>query len=170
MEAEKIIQLLGLKPHPEEGGFYSEVYRSDESVSGNALHERYASGRANGTSIYYLLTRDTFSAMHRLKSDEIFHFYMGDPVGILMLTPDGSGKKAYLGTDLEAGMRPQVTVPKNVWQGSRLLPGGRYALLGTTVAPGFEFEDYENGSFEHLAEKYPSWIEEIKPLVRGRHS
>ena len=83
--------------------------------------------------------------MHRLQTDEIFHFYLGDPVEMLQLGPDDSGKVLILGTNLLRGMRPQVIVPAGVWQGSRLLPGGRFALLGTTVSPGFERADYENG-------------------------
>src|SRR5581483_11176343 len=100
---------------------------------------------AAATAIYYLLTPDTVSAMHRLATDEIFHFYLGDPVEMLQLRPDGSHRVAILGPDLDAGQRPQIVVPRGVWQGARLVPGGRFALLGTTVAPGFDYADYETG-------------------------
>jgi predicted cupin superfamily sugar epimerase len=82
------------------------------------------------------LTPDTFSALHRLASDEVFHFYLGDPVEMLQVWPDGSHRVVLIGTDLAAGERPQVVVPRGIWQGARLRPGGRFALLGTTVAPG----------------------------------
>ncbi len=108
-----------------------------------ALPSRYGGARAAGTAIYYLLTPDTFSAMHRLASDEIFHFYLGDPVEMLHLHPDGTHQVLVIGPDLEAGQRPQVIVPRHTWQGARLIPGGRYALLGTTVAPAFDYTDYE---------------------------
>ncbi len=88
---------------------------------------------------------DTFSEMHRLKSDEVFHFYMGDAVEMLRLYPGGRGERVVIGTDLAAGQRPQVVVEKNIWQGSRLVRGGSWALMGCSVSPGFEFEDYEAG-------------------------
>ncbi|HEY7676597.1 MAG TPA: cupin domain-containing protein, partial [Candidatus Methylomirabilis sp.] len=142
MTADALKTLLGLRPHPAEGGFFVETYRAGEGVPAEALPARYGGARAFSTAIYYLLTPDTFSAMHRLASDEVFHFYLGDPVEMLHLFPDGSGRAVTLGPDLLAGMRPQVVVPRGVWQGSRLAPGGRLALLGTTVAPGFDLADY----------------------------
>ena len=104
--------------------------------------------------------------MHRLASDEVFHIYLGDPVEMLQLFPNGSGNVVTLGQDLEKGMRPQVVVPRGVWQGSRLVPGGRFALLGTTVAPGFEFADYEQGRRDDLLEAYPAFREIILALAR----
>ena len=142
---EALCALLGLVPHPIEGGFFAETYRSADLLPGDALPARYRGARAAGTAIYYLLTPETFSAMHRLGSDEIFHFYLGDPVEMLQLAPDGSHRVVVIGPDLEAGERPQVVVPRGVWQGARLRPGGRLALLGTTVAPGFDYADYETG-------------------------
>ncbi len=164
---EDIIRILGLKPHPAEGGCFAEVYRSGETVDGEALPPRYGGRRALATAIYYLLTPVTFSCMHRLESDEIFHFYAGDPVEMLNLRPDGSGGVIVLGPDLTAGMRPQVVVPRGVWQGSRLAPGGEFALLGTTVSPGFEFEDYEPGTRDALCRAYPGFKEMITALTRG---
>jgi uncharacterized protein len=133
---EALRALLGLVPHPIEGGFFTETYRSADLLPGDTLPARYRGPRAAATAIYYLLTPETFSAMHRLGSDEIFHFYLGDPVEMLQLAPDGSHRVVVIGPDLEAGQRPQVVVPRGVWQGARLRPGGRLALLGTTVAPG----------------------------------
>lgn len=165
MTAEEIIALLGLKPHPKEGGFFSETYRAGEIIPPGILPARYAGPRTFGTCIYYLLTAATFSAMHRLQSDEIFHFYLGDPVEMLQLSIDGTGQTVLLGGDLRAGMRPQVIVPRGVWQGSRLLAGGTFALLGATVAPGFEFVDYEHGRRVDLIRSHPQFREEIVALT-----
>ena len=141
LTVEALCALLGLEPHPTEGGFFVETYRSDERLPAAALPSRYRAARAIGTAIYYLLTPATFSAMHRLASDEVFHFYLGDPVEMLQLWPDGSHRVVTIGTAFETGERPQVVVPCDVWQGARLRPGGRFALLGTTVAPGFDYAD-----------------------------
>ncbi len=164
--AEQLIALLHLKPHPEEGGHFAETYRSDESIPGKALPPRYRGARSFTTAIYYLLTAASFSAMHRLQTDEIFHFYLGDPVEMLQLLPDGSGRIVLIGTDIEGGMEPQVLVPKGVWQGSRLLSGGHFALLGTTVSPGFEFSDYETGERDLLVRSYPGFRNQILSLTK----
>ena len=157
---------LGLKPHPEEGGYFTETYRSGESIPEEALPGRYQGVRSFGTAIYYLLTLKSFSSIHRLRSDEIFHFYVGDPVEMLQLWPDGSGKVVILGPDLLKGMQPQVMVPRGIWQGARLLAGGRFALLGTTVSPGFEFADYESGSRSALLASYPRYRHLIGALTK----
>jgi predicted cupin superfamily sugar epimerase len=162
---EQIKSLLNLEPLPEEGGYYFETYRSTDSLS-NGVPDRYSGDRSLSTAIYYLLTPDTFSALHSLPTDEIFHFYLGDPVEMLQLWPDGSGKVVVLGTDLINGMLPQLIVPKGVWQGSRLVPGGQFALLGTTVAPGFEFADYATGSRDRLVSQYPEFRNLIVGLTR----
>lgn len=165
MTADELRRLLGLIPHPE-GGFYAETYRADESVPPEALPARYRGPRSLGTCIYYLLTPQTFSALHRLASDEIFHFYAGDPVDMLFLHADGAGEIEVLGPDLGAGMRPQIAVPRGVWQGARLRPGGRFALMGTTVAPGFDFADYEAGDRAILVGRYPRFGALIEALTR----
>ena len=166
MNIENLKQLLNLKPLPEEGGFYAETYRSDEKLARAALPTRYTGDRHFGTAIYFLLTPDTFSAMHRLASDEVYHFYLGDPVELLCLGEDGSGEIVTIGTDFERGMRPQFTVPRRTWQGSRLRPGGKFALLGTTMAPGFEFADFTLGSRAALVDRYPRFREAIRQLTR----
>jgi predicted cupin superfamily sugar epimerase len=166
MTAEHVIELLGLQPHPEEGGYFVETYRSPEPIRLRHLPPRYPSQRCIGTGIYYLLTDSSFSAMHRLLSDEVFHFYMGDPVEMLQLMPDGSGQVVTLGTDLAAGMRPQIVVAHGVWQGSRVVKGGKWALLGTTVAPGFDFQDYEGGRRADLLRDYPGFRGQIEALTR----
>jgi predicted cupin superfamily sugar epimerase len=165
--ADQIRISLNLKPHPEEGGYFIETYRSSETISQKALPSRYKGLRALGTAIYYLLTPETFSAMHRLQSDEIFHFYLGDPVEMLQLWPDGSGRVVILGSDILNGMQPQVVVPRGVWQGARLLNRGRFALLGATVSPGFEFADYESGRREELVKSYLKFREFIIALTKS---
>ncbi len=157
MSVDEIIRALDLKPHPE-GGFFAETYRS-AAGTGRPV-------RPLATAIYYLLTADSFSEMHRLPSDEIFHFYLGDAVEMLQLFPDGSGTRVRLGTNLAAGERPQVVVPAGVWQGSTLAPGGRFALLGTSMSPGFDYADYCAGQREELVRVYPRFREAI--LARTR--
>jgi predicted cupin superfamily sugar epimerase len=165
MTAEEIIVLLKLKPHPKEGGFFTETYRAEETIDLAILPQRYSGPRAFGTCIYYLLTSTTFSAMHRLQSDEIFHFYLGDPVEMLQLSPDGTGETIMLGADLVTGMQPQVIVTHGIWQGSRLAAGGKFALLGCTVAPGFDFADYEHGQRGELLRSHPQFREKIVALT-----
>lgn len=166
LTAEEVIRLLGLHPHPREGGFFAETYRAGERLDPGALPARYDGPRCLGTAIYYLLTPATCSTLHRLASDEIFHFYLGDPVEMLQLAPDGSGCRLILGADLAAGQRPQVVVPRGVWQGARLVAGGAWALLGTTVAPGFEYRDYEDGDRAALVAAYPDFAGLIRALTR----
>ncbi len=165
MTPERLIQQLGLKPHPE-GGYYAETYRAAESLAASALPSRYSGERAFSTAIYYLLTPESVSALHRLKSDELFHFYRGDPVELLRLKPDGSGVTITLGPAIEKGEYPQVFVPAGDWQGARLKPGGRFALLGCTVAPGFDFNDFETGDRADLIGLYPAHSTLIKALTR----
>lgn len=166
LTVEALRAILGLAPHPVEGGYFAETYRSTEQLPATGLPSRYRAARALGTAIYYLLTPETFSAMHRLASDEIFHFYLGDPVEMLQLWPDGSHHVVLIGPDLEAGQRPQVIVPRDVWQGARLRPGGRYALLGTTVAPGFAYTDYETAPRPALLATHPTAKDRIVALTR----
>lgn len=164
--ADQIRTLLNLKPHPEEGGYFIETYRSSETILEKVLPSRYEGVRTFGTAIYYLLTPETFSAMHRLRSDEIFHFYLGDPVEMLQLWPDGPGRIVILGSDILDRMQPQVVVPRGVWQGARLLNGGKFALLGTTVSPGFEFADYESGRRDELVKFCPKFRDLITAFTK----
>jgi predicted cupin superfamily sugar epimerase len=160
-----IIEILDLKPLTIEGGYYRETYRSEERVAQEHLPQRYQSTRTFATAIYYLLTAETFSSLHKLPTDEIFHFYMGDPVEMLQLFDDGTGKIITIGNDLEKGYFPQVVVPKFTWQGTKLVEGGEFALFGTTTAPGFEFEDFIAPDVEELIKKYPTFEKKIRGLV-----
>jgi predicted cupin superfamily sugar epimerase len=166
MDAQTLIRRLGLSPLPEEGGYFRETYRSPIRIEGGALGPAHAGNRSLGTAIYFLLTPLGFSAMHRLPGDEIYHFYLGDPVDLLVLHPGGTSDVISLGSDLERGMTPQYTVPGGCWQGSRLSPGGEFALLGTTMSPGFEAEDFDLGSSEELARQHPDRMALIEALAR----
>jgi hypothetical protein len=167
MTADEIKRLLNLVPHPCEGGSFLQTWRAEETIPHEALPARYPAERAAGTCIYYLLEPGTFSEMHRLASDEIFHFYLGDPVEMLQLASDGSARTVILGNDLSAGQHPQMIVPKYMWQGSRLAPGGNVALLGCTVSPGFDYADYEAGYAEPLACEWPQYADLIRILTRS---
>lgn len=160
MTAQEIKQILNLEPHPMEGGFYRRTYASAHTVG------MPRGDRAMSTAIYYLLEPRTFSAMHVLASDEVFHFYLGDPVEMLQLFPDGSSKTIVLGPDLKAGQQVQLAVPAGIWQGTRLIGDGQVALLGCTVTPGFDFADYRSAPYEHLAAKWPEEAERIRALTR----
>lgn len=164
LSVDQIKSLLKLKPHPKEGGYFVETYRSEELLQ--SLPARYKGARSLATAIYFLLTPETFSTLHRLQSDEIFHFYAGDPVQMLQLLPDGTGRVLMLGADVLSGMHPQVVVPRGVWQAARLVPGGKYALMGATVSPGFDYDDYESGNREALVKAYPKFRDLIIALTR----
>jgi uncharacterized protein len=166
--ASQIIEALGLQPHPIEGGFFRETYRATGSIPPAYLPAGYRteSTRSFGTAIYYLLTPETFSEMHRLPTEEVFHLYLGGPLRMLQLFPDGAGREVIIGADVLAGQRPQVIVPPGVWQGSRLEPGVEFVLLGATMAPGFDYADYEQGRRGELMEQYPQYAEAIRGLTR----
>lgn len=169
MTAAELKNLLQLEPHPREGGWFRQTWKAAETLPGAALPARYGAARegshASGTAIYYLLEPETFSEMHRLASDEVFHFYLGDAVEMLQLGTDGSGRRIVLGQDVAQGQLLQTVVPAGVWQGSRLVAGGHFALLGCTVSPGFEYEDYESGQRAELTSGWPDWVDMIQGLT-----
>lgn len=156
--AEEVIRRLGLAPLPGEGGFFRETYRSPIRHN-NPLDP---ADRSLATAIYYLLTPESFSALHRLRSDEIYHFYSGHPVELVCISEEGNLQRTILGSCVEDGQMCQFLVPAGVWQGSRLLSGGRWALLGTTMAPGFEFTDREMA----MAESCTAWTPEVQSFAR----
>ena len=143
MTPDEIVEILGLEPH-HEGGFFRESHRDALVIPGGAL-PHLPGDRACSTHIYYLLRDGAVSALHRVRSTEVFHHYLGDPVTQLQIGADGAARVAAIGPDLAAGQRPQVVVPAGAWQGAMLARGGpsSFALLGCTVAPGFEWEDFE---------------------------
>ncbi len=156
--ADDIIRMLDLQPLPEEGGRFRVTWTSSQGMS----------GRACGSAIYFLLTPgpDGFSAFHVLGTDEIYHYYAGDPVELHVLDADGSHKKIILGAGLEKGETPQAVVPGGAVQGSRLVIGGEYALLGTTMAPAFTPQDFHLSSRAELLARFPDQAELITALTR----
>jgi len=165
MTGKEIIEILDLQPHSKEGGYFKETYSSEETISPEALPDRYTNLKRFGTAIYYLLMPDTYSALHKLSTDEIFHYYLGDPVIMLQLYPDLTSKVITLGPEINKGQQVQVIVPKDTWQGSFLKDGGKYALLGTTMAPGFDFSDYKEGVRDSLVLQYPNQKRLIEKLA-----
>lgn len=166
LTAAEVIAHLQLRPLPVEGGFYRETYRSPDLLPARTV-PRFNCIKSAGTAILYLLTPNTSSALHRLPTDEIYHFYFGDPVEMLQLEPSGAARVLTLGSDLGAGQLVQVVAPAGVWQGSCLRAGGSYALLGTTMAPGFDFADFEAGDRETLVRQFANHRAMIERLTRG---
>ncbi|MCB0413373.1 MAG: cupin domain-containing protein [Bdellovibrionales bacterium] len=168
--AEDVIRIMDLKPLPEEGGYYRETYRSNY---GRNTAQTFGTGGASerdlSTAIYYLVSEGSFSAIHRITSDEIFHFYSGDPIEMLQIDENGKMTITIMGSDVLNGEVPQVVVPRGVWQALRLVDGGKWALLGTTVSPGFEFEDFEVGTRKQMLEAFPQHRENIIRFTRDEH-
>lgn len=166
LTAARIIALLQLEPLTIEGGYFRQTYLAAEQTDGAALPARYRRSKSLGSAIYYLLHDGNFSALHRLPTDEIYHFYLGDPVDLVLLHPGGTHEVVTLGADLEAGQRPQAVAPCGAWQGSRLAHPGGWALLGTTMAPAYDEQDFELGNRETLLGQYPARADDIRALTR----
>ena len=164
MTADDVIRLLQLQPHPVEGGFFRETYRARGTLPATVL-PAHGGARSVSTAIYYLLKPGHVSELHVLPGDEVFHFYLGAPVRMLQLWPDGTGREVVLGSDLAAGQVPQLVVPAGVWQGTRLVGDSGFALLGCTVAPGFDYADYRSATRMELVAKWPAFAEEIGRLT-----
>ena len=159
------ISKLKLMPHPE-GGYFNEVYRSEEKLSKENLPARYNGKRSVSTSIYFLLEGEQVSAFHRLKSDETWHFYDGSVVKIYILANDGQMSEILLGKNLEDMEFHQVTIKKNSWFGAEVLDKGSFAFLGCTVAPGFDYDDLEFGNRKLLLSLYPHQENIIRKLTK----
>lgn len=155
------IEKLGLEPHPE-GGYFKETYRSEDLVN----FDGYISARNISTAIYFMITKGNFSAFHRIKSDELWHYYEGSPISIYCISPDGKLEVIELGLDLEKGEKPQAMVPGGTWFASCLADDGDYALAGCTVAPGFDFVDFELADRVELVRTFPQHAEIIRKLTR----
>jgi len=154
LTAEDLIRICALRPHPE-GGFYRETYRS-AARSGD---------RNCCTAIYFLLPAGAKSRLHRLNSDEIWHHYLGGPVTIAQLFPDGQEERVVLGPDILSGQVQQHVVPAGCWFGAWLEPGSKFSFVGCTVAPGFDFEDFEIGGRPALLKEFPASAEVIRKLT-----
>jgi len=161
----QLIQKYNLEPHPE-GGWYKQTYKSNEEIDADALPERFGANRSFSTAIYFLLEKGEFSAFHRIKSDECWHFYAGDTLLIYIIEQNGELKVILLGNDLEKGQSFQYVVPANCWFASRPTPESEYCFVGCTVSPGFEFDDFELADRTELSVMYPQHKPIIKELCR----
>lgn len=159
------IQTLNLRPHPE-GGWYRETYRAAETIPPQGLPARFGAARSFATAIYFLLTADTFSALHRLKADEMWHFYAGSALTVHVIEPAGEHRVLRLGAAIDRGESFQAMVPAGCWFGGRVEAQGGFALVGCTVAPGFDFADFEMGRRDELVRRYPAHKELIEGLTR----
>lgn len=162
---EEIIRSLNLTKHPE-GGYYREIYRSNEFIPVEVLKNRKNAKkpyRNISTSIYYLLVNSDVSLFHRIKSDEIWHFYQGSPLLLHILDEE---KQEYRNITLGKDLVFQVVVPKNVWFSAEILDKSSYSLIGCTVSPGFEFEDFEIAKSQDLISKFPQWENLIKKFTK----
>jgi len=161
---QQLIEFYQLLPHPE-GGYYKETYRSSELIPTNSLPDRFMGNRNFSTAIYFLLEADSFSAFHRIKSDECWHFYSGDAVDIHVLHNNGNYEFIKLGSNIEMGEQFQAIVPAGAWFASKT--NGIYSLVGCTVSPGFDFADFELAKAAELAEKFPNQFELIQQFCRS---
>ncbi len=160
------IEKLGLEAHPE-GGYYRQTYKADLILAKESLPPEFAGERVASTAIYFLLEGEKFSAFHRLRSDEVWHFYVGATVVVHVIEKDGRYAEILLGSDPEQGEVLQAVVKAGCWFGSQVRDGRGFALVGCTVAPGFEFEDFEMAKRKELVAKYPQHREAIETLTRG---
>jgi uncharacterized protein len=167
LTADEIKARLGLERRPT-GGFVAETYRSPLRMPTLALPEPYESGRPYASVFYFLVTPEAWIVMHRIRGDQLYHHYLGDPLEVLMLCPDGGGAVVTVGSDLKSGMRPQLLIPGGTFHASRLIGGeAGYALLASTEWPGVEPPDVEDGNIEALAEAYPDFREEIYSFAKS---
>ena len=163
--AQQLIELYNLQPHPE-GGWYKETYQSKEQIDADSLPERFGGSRAFSTAIYFLLEQGNFSAFHRIKSDECWHFYAGDPLVVYVLQQDGTLDEIMLGNDITNGQLFQYVVPANCWFASRPAFDSKFCFVGCTVAPGFDFADFEMADAAVLSALYPQHQTAIQELCR----
>ncbi len=164
-EIQNLVENLELLPHPE-GGFYKEVYRSKKVIAKDALPDNFSGNRNYCTSIYFLLTSENFSAFHRIKQDEIWHFYGGSSLSVHVIDEDGNYAEHKVGMNFSAGEQPQLVVPAGCWFASSVAKKDSYAFVGCTVAPGFDFDDFELAARSELTEEYPQHSSIIHRLTR----
>lgn len=166
LTSQQIISALELARHPE-GGWFRESYRSGKTVPAAALPEGFPGPRAFCTSIYFLLERGDISALHRIRSDELWHFHAGATLTVHAITPCGERLQMPLGSDLASGSSFQAMVPAGCWFGAEVTGIGDYSLVGCTVSPGFDFEDFDMGNAEVLLRQYPQHADVIRRLARN---
>lgn len=162
--AEDLVKLYGMLPHPE-GGFYKETYRAKGLIAKGALKDGHAGDRNYSTAIFYLLPKGTRSRLHRLKSDELFHFYLGGTLVLVKISPEGKVEKIRLGHDVASGCQLQHVIPAGTWFGAYPEESSEFCLIGCTVAPGFDFADFEVGAKSELLKRFPQAKEVIEKLI-----
>lgn len=160
---EYLKEKLELQKHPE-GGYYHQVYKSSEMIEGTCLPERYKEGHAYSTAIYFMLTKEDYSAFHIINQDELWHHYEGASIEIIMIDLSGNLSRKVLGKNLENGEEPMVVVPFGIYFAARTIGNEPYSLVGCTVAPGFEFEDFYMPPKEELIIKFPQHKDIIEKL------
>ncbi len=165
MSPAELIQHFNLLPHPE-GGWYCETYKSAEFIDHSALPERFNGARSFSTAIYFLLEQGSFSAFHRIKSDECWHFYSGGCLLVYIIFPNGNLETIRLGSNINKGEVFQYVVPANCWFASIPAPESQYSFVGCTVSPGFDFNDFEMADGEMLNNEYPEHSELISTLCK----
>lgn len=165
LEINDLVKNLALLPHPE-GGFYKEVYRSTNKIPREALSKSFSGDRSYCTSIYFLLTSDNFSAFHRIQQDEIWHFYGGSTLTVHVIDPEGNYTAHKVGMNFSNKEQPQLVVPAGCWFASCVDEKDSYAFVGCTVAPGFDFDDFELATRATLGTLYPKHQNIIKKLTR----
>lgn len=165
MTPQNLISHYNLQPHPE-GGWYAQSYRSSEIIPAAALPDRFGGDRVFSTAIYFLLEQGNFSAFHRIKSDECWHFYQGDPLEVFIIGLEGQLTIITLGQDSSRGQLFQYVVPANCWFASRPAKESEFCFVGCTVAPGFDFADFELANQTNLCSEYPEYSELILELCR----
>lgn len=165
MTAEQLIQHLELQPHPE-GGFYKEIYRSEGTIKAECLPPPFDGTRHYCTSIYYLLQRGDFSAFHRIKSDELWHFYAGGPLMLHLLHETHGYQRLVLGNNLAEGSRFFILMPAGIWFAAEPAESTEFTLAGCTVSPGFDFRDFEMAKKENLVLRFPEQRDLIEHLCR----
>jgi len=151
---QQIIDKLDLLPHPE-GGYYKEIYRSKGMIKSNNLGIEFSGSRNYATSIYFMLTSDTFSAFHKINQDEIWHFYDGSPIELHVISDAGKYSQHTIGKDIFNGEVPQLVVPANHWFAAKTIKDDDYSLVGCAVSPGFDFRDFNLPTRQKLTERYP---------------
>jgi len=161
MTADQIIKILDLVPLPGEGGYFRETFKSTHLLGAACLPENYNIPHSFSSVIYYLITPESFSAMHKLPTEEIWHFYLGDPAQQIQILPNGEVKQIRIGNQIFDGDVPQVIVPAHCWQGTKLVEGGQFALFATTMSPGFEFSDFVVADKNALIKSNPLFKEAI---------
>lgn len=162
----ELIQKLDLQPHPE-GGYFKETYRSEEQISHSELGDDYSGKRNVSTCIYFLLTSDMFSAFHKINQDEIWHFYEGSPIELHTISEAGNHSKYLIGGDFSSGQTPQLVVRGGNYFAARIIEKESYALVGCTVAPGFDFDDFDLPSRKELLGKFPGHDELISEFTHS---